>query len=339
EIPLDEAGAMAIAYRRGAPLAFDAEHPLPEEMRLKPPYSERAGMRSSAFVVVPMIARGRVVGVLTADNKASQEAVPSQTVALLQIFASHAAVAIENARLFREIEDKGHQLEVASRHKSQFLANMSHELRTPMNAVLGYTELILDGIFGPVPDMIRDTLERTRANGLHLLGLINDVLDLSKIEAGQLVLSLGEYAMEEVVHSVVSSIRSLAEEKQLALKTLVAPDLPPGKGDERRLTQVLMNLVGNAIKFTESGEVTVEATAADGWFTVSVSDTGPGIAPTDQQRIFEEFQQADSSSTRKKGGTGLGLSIARRIIALHGGRIWVESTVGSGSTFRFTVPV
>ncbi len=339
EIPIAEAGAMTEAYRTGMPLAFDEEHPVPASLRLKPPYSEHRGLRTRAFLVVPMIARGRVVGLLTADNKASREPVPAQTVALLQIFASHAAVAIENARLFREIEDKGHQLEIASRHKSQFLANMSHELRTPLNAVLGYTELILDDIFGEVPPMIRDTLERTRSNGLHLLGLINDVLDLSKIEAGQLVLSLSEYSMDEVVHVTLSSLRSLAEEKKLALKALVAPDLPAGKGDERRITQVLLNLVGNAIKFTEAGEVTVEATTPDGWFTVSVTDTGSGIAPADQQKIFEEFQQADSSSTRKKGGTGLGLSIAKRIIELHGGRIWVESSLGHGSTFRFTLPV
>ena len=339
EIPLGDAGAMALAYRTAIPLAFDQEHPLPPELRLKPPYSARSGLRSSAFLVVPMIARGQAVGVLTADNKVSREPVPAQTVALLQIFASHAAVAIENARLFREIEDKGHQLEIASKHKSQFLANMSHELRTPLNAVLGYTELILDNIFGEVPPPIRDTLERTRSNGLHLLGLINDVLDLSKIEAGQLQLSLGDYSMAEVVHAALSSLRSLAEEKKLALKSLVAPNLPPGKGDERRITQVLLNLIGNAIKFTEVGEVTVEAAASDGQFTVSVSDTGPGIATADQQKIFEEFQQADSSSTRKKGGTGLGLSIAKRIIELHRGRIWVESVPGHGSTFRFTLPV
>jgi signal transduction histidine kinase len=339
EMPLGEAGAMAEAHRTGVPLVFDREHPVPPELRLRPPYSDHRGLRSSAFVVVPMIARGRVVGLLTADNKVSREPVPAQTVALLQIFASNAAVAMENARLFHEIEDKGRQLEIASRHKSQFLANMSHELRTPLNAVLGYTELILDDIFGEVPPQIRDTLERTRSNGLHLLGLINDVLDLSKIEAGQLTLSLGDYSMAEVVHGSLSSLRSLAEEKKLALKALVAPDVPPGKGDERRITQVLLNLVGNAIKFTEVGEVTVEAGLSDGQFLVSVSDTGPGISQADQQKIFEEFQQADSSSTRRKGGTGLGLSIARRIIELHGGRIWVESSAGHGSIFRFTLPV
>jgi signal transduction histidine kinase len=145
--------------------------------------------------------------------------------------------------------------------------------------------------------------------------------------------------MGEVIHAALSSLRSLAEEKKLAFKALVVPDLPTGKGDERRITQVLLNLIGNAIKFTEAGQVTVEAGLSDGAFLVSVSDTGPGISLADQQKIFDEFQQADSSSTRRKGGTGLGLSIARRIIELHGGRIWVESTVGRGSTFRFTVPV
>jgi signal transduction histidine kinase len=208
-----------------------------------------------------------------------------------------------------------------------------------MNAVLGYTDLILDNIFGDVPEAIRDTLERVKSNGQHLLGLINDVLDLSKIEAGQLTLSLGEYSMGDVVQAVVSAVESLASEKKLALKATVPADLPPGRGDERRLTQVLLNLVGNAIKFTDDGEVSIQARASDGAFVVSVSDTGPGISEADQRTIFEEFQQADSSSTRKKGGTGLGLSISRRIVELHGGRLWVESTPGRGSTFSFTLPV
>jgi signal transduction histidine kinase len=216
---------------------------------------------------------------------------------------------------------------------------MSHELRTPMNAVLGYTDLILDNIFGDVPEAIRDTLERVKANGHHLLRLINDVLDLSKIEAGQLTLSLGDYSMGEVVHAVVSAVESLAAEKKLALKATVPADLPPARGDEGRITQVLLNLTGNAIKFTDEGEVSIEARTSDGAFVISVSDTGPGISEADQQTIFEEFRQADSSSTRKKGGTGLGLSISRRIVELHGGRLWVESTPGHGSTFSFTLPI
>jgi signal transduction histidine kinase len=338
-IPLGEAGALAAVYRDGEPLLFSEAHPLPEQYRLRPPYSAIAALRLKAFLVSPMIARGRTVGVLSADNRVSRAPIPAHIVDLLHSFAAQAAVAVENARLFQEIQEKSQQLEVASKHKSQFLANMSHELRTPMNAVLGYTDLILDNIFGDVPEAIRDTLERVKANGHHLLGLINDVLDLSKIEAGQLTLSLGDYSMGEVVHAVVSALDSLAAEKRLALKATVLADLPPGRGDERRITQVLLNLAGNAIKFTDEGEVSIEARISDGAFVVSVSDTGPGISDADQQTIFEEFQQADSSSTRKKGGTGLGLSISRRIVELHGGRLWVKSTPGDGSTFSFTLPI
>jgi signal transduction histidine kinase len=314
-------------------------HPLPPAYRLRPPYSTLAGLRVKSFLVIPMIARGRTVGVMAADNLVSRAPIPAHAMELLQTFAAQAAVAVENARLFQEIQEKSQQLELASKHKSQFLANMSHELRTPMNAVLGYTDLILDNIFGDVPEPIRETLERIKANGQHLLGLINDVLDLSKMEAGQLTLSLGEYAMADVVHAVVAGVESLAAGKKLALKAIVPPDLSRGRGDERRLTQVLLNLAGNAIKFTDTGQVLIEARAVDGAFIVSVADTGPGIAEADRQKIFEEFQQADSSSTRTKGGTGLGLSISRRIVELHGGRMWVESEVGAGSTFYFTVPV
>ena len=216
---------------------------------------------------------------------------------------------------------------------------MSHELRTPLNAILGYTELILDKIYGDVPENIQEVLERVEKNGRHLLGLINDVLDLSKIEAGQLVLSLDDYSMKEVVHTIFTSVESLAAEKNLELQVSVAPEVAQGKGDHQRISQVFLNLVGNAIKFTEAGEVRVEATASDDTFVISVSDTGPGLSEADQQMIFEEFHQVDGSSTRKKGGTGLGLSIAKRIVEMHGGRIWVESTEGKGSTFWFTLPV
>jgi signal transduction histidine kinase len=257
----------------------------------------------------------------------------------MQTFATQSALAIQNARLFREIEEKGRQLEVASRHKSEFLANMSHELRTPLNAILGYTELILDGIYGEVPEKIRDVQQRLEKSGRHLLSLINDVLDLSKIEAGQLTLSLNDYSMKEVVQTVFTAVESLAAEKKLALRVFVPSDLPAGRGDERRIAQVLMNLVGNAIKFTGVGEIRIQAAVSEGEFTVSVADTGPGIAEADQERIFEEFQQVDSSSSRAKGGTGLGLAIAKRIVELHGGRIWVESSLGQGSTFTFTLPV
>jgi signal transduction histidine kinase len=239
----------------------------------------------------------------------------------------------------QELAVANQQLDEASRHKSQFLANMSHELRTPLNGILGLTEMILDKIYGEVPEKIRSALEDVQASGRHLLGLINDVLDLSKIEAGRVTLSLHEYSMRDVVQAVSTAMEPLAALKNLTLKITMPPDLPPATGDQRRISQVLMNLVGNAIKFVEAGEVRVEVATADGSFSVSVSDTGPGIAPTDQETIFAEFQQVDGSNSRSKGGTGLGLAIAKRIIEMHGGRIWVESKLGMGSTFTFTLPV
>jgi signal transduction histidine kinase len=229
-------------------------------------------------------------------------------------------------------------LEEASRHKSQFLANMSHELRTPLNAILGFSELLLDGIYGEPPQKMRSALERIQRNGRHLLGLINDVLDLSKIEAGQLRLSLADYSVEELVSGVYTSVESLAADKNLGLRIAVPPGLPPARGDERRLAQALFNLVGNAIKFTDSGEVRIEVEAKGDSYRFSVQDTGPGIDEADQTKIFQEFQQVDNSITKTKGGAGLGLAIVKRIVEMHGGRIWVESRLGHGARFSFLVP-
>jgi signal transduction histidine kinase len=262
-----------------ADLASAPPHPL-FELHLK------AGVR--ALLAVPLLLQQEVIGALIVRRR-RVGAFADETVILLQSFAAQSAVAIQNARLFREIEDKSRQLEAASRHKSEFLANMSHELRTPLNAVLGYAELIRDGIYGEVPGKIQDVLERIQHNGRHLLGLINDVLDLSKIEAGQLTLQPVDYALREVPLGVVGATEGLAAEKKLKLELDVPPDLPAGRGDERRITQVLMNLVGNAIKFTEAGTVAIRARVENRHLVVSVSDTGPGIAPADQERIFEEF--------------------------------------------------
>ena len=295
-----------------------------------------AGYRS--VVIVPLLRPNKVVGMLVVRRRQPGK-LDDRIVDLLETFAAQSVLAIQNAKLFSEIEEKGRELEAASRHKSQFLANMSHELRTPLNSVLGFTELLVDGIYGELPEKAKATVGRVQANGRHLLGLINDVLDLSKIEAGQLTLSLDDYSVGQIVRSTVTAIEPLARAKGLSLTTSVTDNLPIGRGDERRLTQVLLNLAGNAVKFTEVGAVDILAGAVDGQFEIAVKDTGPGIAGNDQALIFEEFQQVDSSSTRQKGGTGLGLAISKRIIEMHGGTLEVEFMLGAGSTFRVKVPI
>ena len=295
-----------------------------------------AGFR--ALLALPLIGAGRIVGGLVVRRKEPGE-FPQRTIDVMQTFAAQSVIALQNARLFHELEAKGRQLEIASQHKSQFLANMSHELRTPLNAILGYTELIIDGIYGEVPERSRQVLDRVQLNGKHLLGLINDVLDLTKIEAGQLTLQLEDYDIGDTVESVVSTVGSIARTKGLSLSRAVDGDIPTCRGDQRRVHQVLLNLVGNALKFTDEGGVHIIARVADGNLEVSVQDTGPGISASDQRRIFDEFQQADSSSTREKGGTGLGLAISRRIVELHGGSIGIVSSPGRGSTFTFTLPL
>ena len=245
--------------------------------------------------------------------------------------------ALEKA--MERAEDARVAMEAANLAKSRFLANMSHELRTPLNAIIGYTELILDATYGEIPERVRGTLQRVERSGRHLLGLINEVLDLSKIEAGQFKLDTAPFSLADTAAAAVSSLESLAREKRIKLTATTSPGLPQAIADERRITQVMVNLIGNALKFTDAGEVEVRVTADADALAVSVRDTGPGIAPEHRSRIFEEFQQADTSTTRPKGGAGLGLAISKRIVEMHGGTLaLLESEVGRGSTFGFTLP-
>jgi len=295
-----------------------------------------AGFR--AALIVPLLSGDGPLGALVLQRRRPGD-FPRSVVSLMQSFADQSAIALENARLFEEIAQKSRELQIASQHKSQFVANMSHELRTPLAAILGYAELMQEGFYELQGPKSLDALTRIRSNGKHLLGLINTVLDIAKIESGQFTLNMTEYAIEIVVETVRAATESLAQNKKLALKTEVAKSMPVGLGDEQRLTQVLLNLVGNAIKFTDIGEVRVSVTAANSHFTVTVTDTGPGIPEEHQARIFEQFHQVDSSNTKAKGGTGLGLTIAKQIVEMHGGRIWVTSRLGKGSTFQMELPI
>jgi signal transduction histidine kinase/CheY-like chemotaxis protein len=342
-IPLHEAGPLAAAYRDRAPMLFTDQNPLPPELRLRPPYSTLSALRTKNLLVIPMIARGHPVGVLSADNRVSREPIPPHTVDLLQTFASQAAVAVENARLFQEIQDKSRELEVASRHKSQFLANMSHELRTPLNAIIGVTEMLLeDAQAAAQPDQI-EAHDRILRAGKHLLALINDILDLSKIEAGKLELSLESVTVAPLVEDVVATIRQLASKNGNQVVVECPAEVGAIRADPTRLRQALLNLASNASKFTERGLITVAVRRRpdnDGrdWITMAVSDTGIGMTAEQMAKLFEEFTQADASTTRKYGGTGLGLAISRRLCRMMGGDITVASTPGQGSTFTIRLP-
>jgi signal transduction histidine kinase len=239
----------------------------------------------------------------------------------------------------QQLQTLNEELERASKAKSDFLANMSHELRTPLNSILGYTELIQDEIYGEVPAKIRDVLERVQHSGRHLLGLINDVLDLSKIEAGRMELSPTEYSVRDIVDTVSSSLHSLAAEKGLEFIAEAQADIPAAFGDAQRIAQCLVNLAGNAVKFTRQGRVEIWVECQGETLLYRVSDTGVGIPQDQLESIFAEFRQADPTITHEFGGTGLGLSITKKFVEMHGGRIWVESEVGKGSTFFFAIPV
>jgi signal transduction histidine kinase len=296
----------------------------------------RAGFR--ALLAVPLLREDGIVGALVVRRRAPGE-FPAEMVDLLRTFANQSALAIQNARLFREIAGKSAQLEIANRHKSEFLANMSHELRTPLNAVIGFSEVLLAEMFGTLNDKQSEYLQDIMSSGRHLLSLINDILDLSKIEAGQMELELAAFDLPLALENALTLVRERAGRHGIGLHLTADADLGAVVGDERKIKQVLLNLLSNAVKFTpEGGKVAVRALRADGGVEISVSDTGIGIAPEDQAAIFEEFRQVGSDYARKREGTGLGLALARRFVELHGGRLRVESEIGKGSTFTFSIP-
>jgi signal transduction histidine kinase len=258
----------------------------------------------------------------------------------LKTFADQAVIAVQNARLFREIQDKSRQLEIANQHKSDFLANMSHELRTPLNAIIGFSEVLVEKMFGEVNDKQLDYLKDIHSSGKHLLSLINDILDLSKIEAGRMELDIADFDLRSALENALTLVKERAQRNGISLSLEVDSSLGMFRGDERKFKQILLNLLSNAVKFTpEGGKVGVAARPATNAVEVSVADTGVGIAEADQKLVFEEFKQVGNDYTRKAEGTGLGLALTKRFVELHGGEIRLASAPGKGSTFTFTIPV
>ena len=309
---------------------------LEEEPDYPPPFLREAGYR--ALLAVPLLREDHVFGALVVRRK-TPGTFPKPTVDLLQSFATQSVIAIQNARLFREIAEKSRQLEVASRHKSEFLASMSHELRTPLNAIIGFNEMILGQVYGDVPPELKEPLTDMQNSGKHLLRLINHVLDLAKIEAGRMDLAVADYSVTDTVERVRTSLRSLAADKGLELVVTVPEDLPLARGDAGRLTQCLMNLTGNALKFTREGRVEIAVERQDDLLLYRVSDTGIGIPADKVETVFAEFRQGDATIASEFGGTGLGLAITKKFVEMHGGRIGVDSQLGKGSTFWFAIPL
>ena len=291
-----------------------------------------------SLLAVPLLFEDHIMGALTVYRREAGSFAP-EVVNLLQTFATQSALAIQNARLYREIEDKSREIEAANRHKSEFLANMSHELRTPLNAIIGFSEVLGERLFGELNEKQAEYTDDILSSGRHLLSLINEILDLSKVEAGRMELELAAFDLPLAIDNARTFVRERATKHGINLDVTVDERLGDFVGDERKIKQVLLNLLSNAVKFTpEGGRIGIKARQADGSVEISVSDTGIGIASEDQPKIFEEFRQVGSDYAHKVEGTGLGLTLAKKFVELHGGKIWVESEVGKGSTFSFALP-
>jgi signal transduction histidine kinase len=289
-------------------------------------------------LAVPIAGEGIPAGVIVIA-KVMKEPFSEQQIALITTFADQAGIAIENVRLFNEIQKKSRELEVASRHKSEFLANMSHELRTPLNTIIGFSEVMQERMIGEVNEKQAEYLKDIHSSGLHLLSFINDILDLSKIEAGRMDLELSRFDLSETLPNVLTLIRERASRNRIVLALELSPEIGDFVADQRKFKQIMLNLLSNAVKFTpQGGQISVRARWSNGHVEVAVSDTGIGIAEKDFGIIFEEFRQVDMDRLKKGEGTGLGLALTKKLVELHGGTVSVQSEVGKGSTFTFTLP-
>ena len=334
-IPLDDGSGTGRAIAAGQVMHFRADDPdVPDAVR-------RTGMKIGAksAIFAPMLWEGRGIGAIFVTRDVGADFSEKQ-IRLLKTFADQAVIAIQNARLFREIQEKSAQLEIANKHKSDFLANMSHELRTPLNAIIGFSEVLIDKMFGEVNEKQADYLKDIHESGKHLLSLINDILDLSKIEAGRMDLDLATFHLPTALSNAMTLIRERAQRHSIQLGLEVDPRLGEFQADERKVKQILLNLLSNAVKFTpDGGRVDVIAKMDTTMVAIAVKDTGIGIAAEDQAAVFEEFKQVGRDYTRKAEGTGLGLALTKRFVELHGGEISLASAPGKGSTFTITLPI
>jgi len=311
-------------------LQVDTEFPDVKEIQ------KEIGQRT--VLATPLLREDVPIGVIVIRRTEVRPFTDKQ-IALLKTFADQAVIAIENVRLFQEIQDKNEQLEIANRHKSQFLANVSHELRTPLNAIIGFTRVVLRKVEGQIPELQTENLKKVLISSEHLLGLINGLLDLAKIESGKMEVFAQSFKIDEIIQVAASTVEPMLRSGQVKLVKEIAPDLPPLNTDRDKLKQVILNLLSNAAKFTEKGEIKISARQENGSMKLTVSDTGIGMKREALDYIFEEFRQVDMSTTRKYGGTGLGLAIVKKLVNLLGGDISVESEVGKGSKFTITMPI